>query len=80
MMVASVGLFCQLEGESYEPGCADDDVDLVLDTGVVDEAIWCDFLELVGVYGGVWGGEGFEVSWSGRGSSAARVEVFGDDG
>jgi hypothetical protein len=51
----------------------------VVDAGVVDEACFCDFSNLVGEYLGVRGNEGFEVAWGGGRASAARVEVFGDD-
>jgi hypothetical protein len=71
------------EGEAGEPGgveagCADDYVDGVLVSLVVDEAGFGDAADGVGEGGCVGAHEGFEVAWCRGGAATARVEVLGD--
>lgn len=46
---------------------------------MVDEACWGDGADGVSEYGCVWGDKGFEIAWCWCWSTAAGVEVLGND-
>tara|TARA_R110002003_G_scaffold1156_5_gene22518 strand:- start:4228 stop:4638 length:411 start_codon:yes stop_codon:yes gene_type:complete len=70
------------EGEAWEPGRvessgADDYVDVVLVTLMIDEASGRDGADGVGEDCRIVGHESFEVAWCGCGTTTSRVEVLG---
>lgn len=77
-------LSMRAERKARQPGSiescgTDDNITLVLIAIMVDEAVGCEFANSVGEDGCVRSHERFEIAWSRRRTTTARIKVLRDD-